>query len=62
MQDGASALQVAAEEGHDDVIQSLMRYKATVDLKKNVSIYNLIAIALKKIVSNKNVGYFYHFP
>ena len=37
-QNGACALLVAAENGHVDVTQSLLQYRATVDLKRNVSV------------------------
>ena len=37
-QNGASSLHVAAIKGHGDVIQSLLQHKATVHIKRNVSV------------------------
>ena len=36
-QNGVSALIVAAENGHIDVMESLLQHKASLELKRNVS-------------------------
>ena len=57
-QNGVSSLLLAAANGHDDVIQSLLQHRATVDLNGNVS----AKLILKRSnLININLGYIHIF-
>ena len=42
MQDGASSLFVASQEGHDRVVEKLLQAEATVDLQEEVCYLSLV--------------------
>ena len=49
-QDGGTALMVAAENGHSNVVETLLQHGASVDMQKDVSTGDISSLCLHEVV------------